>query len=126
MGYQIFAFEVENSKMSFYDSVLHVPSNNDRLVIESLTPFSSYQVYLRNGNDPFDVKSETVYFNTSGQLFKDIICSDSFCFSVPRAKGHEDNRSGNLGVPLVTLVSRDCALLQEMGSDISKIRAAVE
>ena len=51
-------------------SVLHVPSYNNKIVIESLTPNSSYQVYLRDRNYPFDVKSETVYFYTTGKLLK--------------------------------------------------------
>ena len=47
-------------------SVLQIPSNNNEIVIDSLSPFSSYQVYLRSRNDPVDVRSETIYFNTSG------------------------------------------------------------
>ena len=107
-------------------SVIHIPSNNNKIVIQSLTPNSSYKVYLRNRKDPFDVKSETVYFYTSGssgESSKDFICSDSWCFSGSR--DDKDHRCDHLGVLLVTLVSRPVSLLQEMGSDISQISREV-
>ena len=51
--------------MSRWYSVLPLNSKSDRILLEDLTPFSSYQVHLQLGNGSSHIKSETVHFSTS-------------------------------------------------------------